>query len=89
VGSLVEFESSGASPWLIYAAGASFDVYGGIRVGVEEFGQYKFTDHEPQNAVGPTVGFGLGRVWAASTIAFGIGSATPELQARIVFALAL
>jgi hypothetical protein len=88
VGGLVEFETSGPSPWLIYAAAASVDVIAGVRVGVEEFGQYKFNDQEAQNAIGPTLGFGIGRVWAASTIAFGIGTATPKTQARIVFGLA-
>jgi hypothetical protein len=86
-GGVVEFEGEGPSPWIIYSLASSIDVVGGLRIGVEEFGEYKVKDKQLENVLGPTLGFGISRVWTATTLGFGLGPDSPRYQARIIFGL--
>jgi hypothetical protein len=88
-GSLVEFDPGEPSPWLIFNLGASLDIYGGLRIGAEDFGFWRINDKIVLDAVGPAIGYGIGRLWTTATVGFGIGSDSARYQGRIVVGLSI
>jgi hypothetical protein len=87
--------------WLVWSAGAAFDVVKGeiaplFQLGVEAFGQGVLVGHNDFNStpgstvnVGPTLALAKGRLWLSLGALFGVTAASPFAFTRGIIGVAL
>jgi hypothetical protein len=80
--------NNAVSPYFSYGLGVSYAVIGALRVGGELYGQKDSTGDETWTILGPSVAFGIGRLWASASYGFGLTAESPQERGRIVFGLA-
>ena len=63
-----------------YAVGLSYNIIPSLKIGIESKGSYS----ERETAVGPTVSWSRGKLWAAVGAVFGVNRRTDDLQVRMM-----
>jgi hypothetical protein len=88
VGPWLFFGANGVSTYIDYLAGVSYEMFRGIRLGVEFFGDSEIGG-ETSMFAGPALSFGTGRVWVSASIGPGITSDSPSYHGRVIIGVAL
>jgi hypothetical protein len=88
IGPWLNFASSGLEVYVDYSAGASFEVFRGVRIGGEFFGDAE-VGGDNSMFVGPSLAVGTGRVWLSATVGPGLVSGGPTYHGRVIVGLAL
>lgn len=66
-----------------YAFGVSYPIHPAVSIAVESKGNYT----EGTYAIGPTLSWAGGRIWANIGLLFGINDKTPDMQARFIIGI--
>lgn len=68
-----------------YSVGASYELFSGVRVGGEGFGNYwKPGSHRNEISMGPTLSYENQYFWVTAGFAFGVNHSAEDTQARVI-----
>jgi len=85
----LEIDRAGVEPYYGAGFGTSIEVIRGYRVGAEVWGEAHGAFEDPRLYAGPSIGLGVGRIWASVNFGFGISDASAAYTGRIVLGILL